>query len=522
MFHEPSHNWSPPAAIYDAALWKYKNEGNANVVFSAQRGQYSGLALRVRKQDKSGEPAPRDQALADSYVMGVSYIQRVIAPLLGSEYITPMYLVPVNAPFLADLNNQFTHDRPQERRDRGIDIHQNYAIVTVDLTYHPYTAYVAAQSHSPPTTSFSVELKRRHCGHYYMAWGVCELTRELLDYVSTLYLRHWQPKWGFLPSSPRLPAHSAKHTTCRFCMHKYLKAFDHIKRNPHSDVKDIALYCPLDLYSNDPARLQLAFRSLYKLPDNNMRLFDQQGHLAKRQEDALEAYLTPILVRVLRDEPLLNRLRFAQQQLDSWDIEVLAGHILNGAPHSDVPVSRANLLQEPTIDEWVKAIEAYLVRSSSAVDGTRPDAYQFPETEAELRQAVLEYLVSATLKDCSIFVSFWLDPLSAEEDPGLATASQYRMPSPTNPFHAIGDRSTSHLEVVVTKDGNLDVQGKGSPPLSPGDGTWFNLYYSVRAIDLDPKPISKFKRYYHMDRDIMQYYGSFKPHTMRLKQCSQP
>ncbi|KAJ1972284.1 hypothetical protein H4R35_004765 [Dimargaris xerosporica] len=240
------------------------------------------------------------------------------------------------------------------------------------------------------------------------------------------------------------------------------------------------------------------------------------------QEDTLEAYLTPILVRVLRDEPLLNRLRFAQQRLDFWDIEVLADHILNSASKSDIPVSRANLLQEPTIDEWVKAIEVYLERSSRAVDGKRPDAYQLPETEDELRQAVLEYLVSATLKDCSIFISFWLDPLSAEDDIGLATASPYRAPSPTNPFQAIWDQSTSHLKVIVTKDGHLEVLGKDSPPLSPGDGTWFSLFYSVHVIDLDPKPISKFKGYYHMDRDIMQYYGSFKPHTMRLKQCSQP
>ncbi|KAJ1970627.1 hypothetical protein H4R35_005755, partial [Dimargaris xerosporica] len=91
MFHDPSQSWSPPAAIYDPTLWKYKNEGNANVVFSAQQGQYSGLALRVRKQEKPQDaPVPRDQAVADSYVMGVSYIQRVIAPLLGAEYITPM------------------------------------------------------------------------------------------------------------------------------------------------------------------------------------------------------------------------------------------------------------------------------------------------------------------------------------------------------------------------------------------------------------------------------------------------
>lgn len=135
---------------------------------------------------------------------------------------------------------------------------------------------------------------------------------------------------------------------------------------------------------------------------------------------------------VLLASPLLPTLARLQSSLDALDIEGLSSQFGLRLDDSSAPPSPL-LSAQPSLDDW----KLWLAMRSS------PGASSSPLI------AILSYLLSATFKDCSIFI-------------------------------------------------RLAPSTDGSEPYTT----------SVKAIDLDPKPLNRLPKYYDLDRRIVQTWSA--------------
>lgn len=146
------------------------------------------------------------------------------------------------------------------------------------------------------------------------------------------------------------------------------------------------------------------------------------------------------LMPILRDSPVLSRLKHLQSSLDPDDIEGLA-HTFStftqqsfdeySASHTD-PNS---LLAQPTATEWTAFTKEWEMDKRSSTS--------LPLTPERLRLHLMAFLLSATFKDCSIFITL--------------------RPSSTGTSEAI-----------------------------------------VKVIDLDSKPMARLSKYLKADREIIE------------------
>ncbi|CAG8550023.1 314_t:CDS:2 [Paraglomus brasilianum] len=425
--------------LCNPTLWRYKGEGNANVILALRspHERFGGVVLRLRK---GGVLMHDEQQTPEMPSFLISYTRDVLVPLFGNQYTGETKLLQVTPEFLQSLAEAIEPSRPAKRRHIGIDVHQEFALLMPDYTVFTSSAGV----------TLAVELK---------------------------------PKWGFIPTSSFIkPENSVKRLTCRTCMHQHLR---HMQGDQTVEIID---YCPLDLFSCDESRLRKSLPQLIKLAGNKFKLFiqgekidiGQDGWHTKLNEffqitndfvndshqsnTPYQLFVDLLVKAIVNEQGLFQRLRSLQKSLDSLDIEGI--YLLD--------LIQQGQLLEPNLEEWKKTVEVYLKRMEETAAG--PLVLK-DMTLDEQRQSLYEYLLSATLKDCSIMFSF-----QKPDDNCDRTLS--------------GSLFNHSDDVKRLEIGNiLDY-----------------VEYRVKLLDLDPKSVTKLPYYYDLDTEIVKCYQKRELH----------
>ncbi|CAG8545265.1 12613_t:CDS:2 [Ambispora leptoticha] len=477
---------SVPSELYQTSAWKYKGEGNANIILTyiGELDDFKSTVIRLRKSEEkekedslkinnqtdSGvssnkEDEHQDDSMQTSSVnpqaFTVSYIQGVIAPLIGAEYTSESKLLQITPAFLQALSRSIFSHRTPDRVHKNIDFTQRYAILSPD-----YTKFRSNnKQQESPINAISIEIK---------------------------------PKWAFIPTSTNIAASNlVKRETCRYCMHQYYK---HKKTQKHIIIDKqrttiVTDYCPLDLFSLKKDRLRRAIGALISTPMNNFKLFvdGSSVDLAKITENLI----TLLTATILKEHNLFSRLKHLQKTLDELDIEGIM-KLLSSQTSSSSSYTRL-FVAEPSLEEWRTAALRYLERterrtdggtlqSSNSYDNSGSSIEKQPIDEAEIKQRILEFLLSTTFKDCSIIFTF--------QKTSLAELS-------TNNDNDITFFPEQVKYISIPFSPNIKKHNSGN-----NSNQEHHQYYKYKTVilDLDPKSILKLDYYYDLDVKIVRNF----------------
>lgn len=367
----------------DARDWTYRGEGAANLVlaYTGSSPAFIGKVIRVQKVGRNGSKCENGHAVLSKHerivwkdagaivtsptkeVAQQLYVQCVMIPLLGSEYVDAGIRILVSRKFLESIERNVLCQRPGWRVSAAKVLTCSDSVLLMsDHSLFPYGTFKGEPC-------ISVEIK---------------------------------PKCGFLPSSRFIADENAiKKNVTRFKMHQFLKL-------QQLQISQMSEYDPLDLFSGSRERIQKAIKALFATPQNNLRVFlngsliygglegDTQGaNLIKAEafEDYLKSFIhakdglrTINFIHLVGDTTfkfgMLDRLLEAQK-LDKFDIEGVihayydvVSQPCKGCRNSgeDKEMGKYNALHSVSFDESVKIVK--------------------------------DYLIATTAKDCSLMISF--------------------------------------------------------------------------------------------------------------------
>lgn len=410
----------------DVSDWAYRGEGALNLVlaYTGTSPAFIGKVLRVQKAPKNGSGKfirstvltaeerllwNDVKAVVSSETLDVAaqnYVRDVMTPLLGTEHVDAGVRVRVSMEFLECIDKNVLPHRPTWRVDAAIvNTLCSYALLISDHSVFPHGA--------KGVPCVSIEIK---------------------------------PKCGFLPQSKYITEENhIKRNVSRFRMHQTMKLH-------RKEVSEISEYDPLDLFSGIKDRIYKAMRALFRTPQNNFRVF-LNGSLIfggsgggtnatnSKTADSLEKCLQDffnveegkrtqallqLLTKTICETGVLQKLLEVQKQ-DVFDVE--------GAIHAYY-----NIISQPC-------------RACQHVgkDPSSHELHSIPLNES--LKIVRSYLIAATVKDCSLIISF---------------------------------RPKWH-----TKSECMDGQ---------------EFDHKAFFIDLDMKPLNKMERYYKLDQEIVSNY----------------
>ncbi|XP_028766319.1 inositol-pentakisphosphate 2-kinase [Neltuma alba] len=368
--------------VEDAADWVYRGEGAENLVlaYTGFSPAFIGKVMRISKARKSGSKVVKGAAALTEHerllwkdidelifssskeAVGKLFVQHVMKPLLGPQYVDPGMNVPVSREFLESVEKNFICQRPAFRVDTAqIDMHSDSVLLMSDHSLFPHGSLEVSPC-------ISVEIK---------------------------------PKCGFLPLSRFISDETAiKKSVTRFKMHQVLKL-------QQGEISELSQYDPLDLFSGSKERIQKAMKDLFTTPQNNFRVF-LNGSLifgglgggapttnfliAKTFEDALKSVIQAedglytekfldLVAESLHKSEALDRL-LKIQKFDNLDIE--------GAIHAYYNITSQQCMACEELNE--QQLNRYASLHSASLE--------------ESLRTLKDYLIAATAKDCSLIICF--------------------------------------------------------------------------------------------------------------------
>jgi inositol-pentakisphosphate 2-kinase len=363
-------------------------------------------------------------ALGGDSVSNSHIYLKLVSQLFGPRFSSPSVLVLVKPGFLEQVNLGFSESRPHNRREQAIDVDQEFCVLTYDHTTRLSPSKPLSQSSS--RLVIAIEIK---------------------------------PKWGFIPKSAFV-SRSMKTQMCRYCMHlRYKDANGTSSRKTCGGPR----FCPLDFFSGDVERTQHSLNALFRHPSNNLRLFcngmdvpkrkfmkvlanslgEIENRFSGKQVDETRKVQRAIehISDILLKERVIQDLGEHQSNLDAFDVEAvfpIYQSLYNVTPEN--PAYGKTLYA--SLETWESIIQEYQENTNPS---SPLSAACIPESKVERERILFRYLLSMTLKDCSVMMTFQLEP---------------------------------HQE---------------------------SFTYSIKLLDLDPKPISKVPHYFHLDQAIVDY-----------------
>ncbi|CAI2177885.1 2308_t:CDS:2 [Funneliformis geosporum] len=125
--------------------------------------------------------------------------------------------------------------------------------------------------------------------------------------------------------------------------------------------------------------------------------------------------------------------------------------------------------------------------------------------DKQIRQRIYEYLISATLKDCSIIFAFQKSDYNGR---GINTQGVSGLQSQFYNYSSIFQERLQQISLTETQ----------SVIYHNYNGFYKHYIYKVNVIDLDPKPLAKLHYYKDLDTNIVKNYLKY---AAIKKKCSE-
>ncbi|PPD79531.1 hypothetical protein GOBAR_DD23556 [Gossypium barbadense] len=407
----------------DAVDWVYRGEGAANLVlaYTGSSPSFIGKVMRIQKSQRKGKSRVNENEVLTAHerllwreykelmvwpnreIVQQLYVKHVMSPLLGPQHVDAGMRVRVTKEFLLSVEKNVTCRRPACRIDSSqVDVNRDSVLIISD-----HSVFMNGTVKGGPC--ITVEIK---------------------------------PKCGFLPISRFIAEENAvKRTLSRFKMHQELK----LHNQETGYVKLLKLYIAT--------------------PQNNFRVFlngsivfgglgggagsttvlvgeafeDSLKDVIKADDGMCKTSFIQLVAETVYSSGVLDQL-LEVQKLDAYDIE--------GAIHAYY-----NIISQPCM--------VCRELSKDKLSNRHTSLHSIPLEES--LKIVKDYLISATVKDCSLMISF----------------------RPMVDGDVLSESSHSTVYLGSTKQ---------------------VFEYKVYFIDLDLKPLKKMEDYYKLDKKIVNCY----------------